>query len=152
MPSRKPAATLFTIGYEKSTPDAFVAALDEAGVKTLIDVRAVPASRRAGFSKNKLAARLEQAGIAYVHLRDLGTPKAGRDAARAGKVETMHHIFHAQMQKPEALLALGQAIDLAKASPACLMCLERSHDDCHRSIVAAMMQERAGFRIEKLVA
>ena len=150
MSSRSVPPTLFTIGYEKSTPDAFVAALDEAGVKTLIDVRAVPASRRAGFSKNKLAARLEQAGIAYVHLRDLGTPKAGRDAARAGKVETMHRIFHAQMEKPEALLALGQAIDLAKASPACLMCLERSHDDCHRSIVAAMMQERAGFRVMKL--
>jgi uncharacterized protein (DUF488 family) len=152
MPSRISQPTLFTIGYEKSTPDALVAALADAGVKTLIDVRAVPASRRAGFSKNKLAQRLEQAGIGYVHLRDLGTPKAGRDAARAGKVETMHRIFHAHMEKPEAQTALLQAVSIAEGTPSCLLCLERSHDDCHRAIVAAMMQEKAGFRIEPLVA
>ncbi|HVZ90135.1 MAG TPA: DUF488 domain-containing protein [Rhizomicrobium sp.] len=145
----KPA--LFTIGYEKATPDTLVAALKKAGVKTLIDVRAVPASRRPGFSKNKLAARLEADGIAYVHLRDLGTPKAGRDAARAGQVEKMHGIFEKHMEKPEALLALGQAIDIAKVSPACLLCLERSHDDCHRGILAAMMQKRAKFAVTPLV-
>ncbi|HEY1722657.1 MAG TPA: DUF488 domain-containing protein [Magnetospirillaceae bacterium] len=143
--------TLFTIGYEKATPDTLVAALRAAGVKTLIDVRAVPASRRPGFSKNKLAARLETDGIAYVHLRDLGTPKAGRDAARAGQTEKMHGIFNTHMEKPEALAALGQAIAIATESPSCLLCLERSHDDCHRGILAAMMQERVGFRVEKLV-
>ena len=143
--------TLFTIGYEKSTPDALVAALTEAGVRTLIDVRAVPASRRPGFSKGKLAERMEAAGIAYAHLRDLGTPKAGRDAARAGQVEKMHGIFHAHMKRPEAQAALLQAIMLAEHAPSCLLCLERSHDDCHRAILAAMMQERAKFAVVKLV-
>jgi uncharacterized protein (DUF488 family) len=146
-----PHRTLFTIGYEKATPDGLVAALRTAGVKTLIDVRAVPASRRPGFSKSKLAERLEGAGIAYVHLRDLGTPKAGRDAARAGQVEKMHGIFAEHMEKPEAQHALGQAIAIARESPSCLLCLERSHDDCHRGILAAMMERRAKFRIEKLV-
>jgi uncharacterized protein (DUF488 family) len=142
--------TLYTIGYEKATPDTLVAALKDAGVKTLIDVRAVPASRRPGFSKNKLAARLEADGIAYVHLRDLGTPKAGRDAARSGQIEKMHGIFKKHMKKPEAQMALDQAIEIAKDSPSCLLCLERSHDDCHRGILAAMMQKRARFAIGKL--
>lgn len=145
----KPA--LFTIGYEKATPDTLVAALHKAGIKTLIDVRAVPASRRPGFSKTKLAERLEAEGIVYLHLRDLGTPKAGRDAARAGQVEKMHGIFATHMKKPEALTALDQAIAIAKDSPSCLLCLERSHDDCHRGILATMMQKRAKFRVEKLV-
>lgn len=152
MARRTIAPTLFTIGYEKSTPDAVAAALVAAGVKTLIDVRAVPASRRPGFSKGKLAARMEREHIAYVHLRDLGTPKAGRDAARAGKVETMHRIFHEHMKKPEAQAALLQAITLGETAPACLLCLERSHDDCHRAIVASMMHERAGFAVVPLVA
>jgi uncharacterized protein (DUF488 family) len=143
--------SLFTIGYEKATPDSLVAALRTAGVKTLIDVRAVPASRRPGFSKGKLAARLAADGIAYVHLRDLGTPKAGRDAARAGQVEKMHGIFAAHMKKPEALTALDQAVAIAGDSPSCLLCLERSHDDCHRGILAAMMRDRADFTVTPLV-
>jgi uncharacterized protein (DUF488 family) len=93
---------------------------------------------------------MERAGIAYLHLRDLGTPKAGREAARAGEVAKMRRIFDDHMKKPEAQAALAQAIDVAAGAPACLLCLEREHDQCHRATVAAMMHERAGFRIEKL--
>jgi len=146
-----PARTLFTIGYEKSVPDALVAALKQAGVQTLIDVRAVPASRRPGFSKRALSERLEQDGIAYLHLRDLGTPKAGRDAAKAGDTATMRRIFAAHMETPEAQAALAEAIKIAVATPACLLCLERDHDHCHRAILADTMARRAKFRIERLV-
>ena len=145
------AKTLFTIGYEKSTPDALVAALERAGVRTLIDVRAVAASRRPGFSKTALAGRVERAGIAYLHLHDLGTPKAGREAARAGETESMRRIFAAHMAKPEAQAALADAIRIAKESPACLLCLEREHDQCHRAILAEMMEARAGFDLVRLM-
>ena len=94
---------------------------------------------------------MKQAGIAYIHLRDLGTPKAGREAARAGAVAKMRRIFDEHMKKPEAQAALAQAIDVAGASPACLLCLEREHDECHRAILADLMAVRAGFRVEKLV-
>jgi uncharacterized protein (DUF488 family) len=146
-----PTKTLFTIGYEKTTPDALVAALADAGVRTLIDVRAVAASRRAGFAKRALAGRLERSGIKYVHLRDLGTPKAGRIAARAGDVPTMQRIFHDHMEKPEARAALGDALRIAADSPTCLLCLEREHDHCHRAIVAEMMREQGGFAIAPLL-
>src|SRR5437016_3194025 len=73
---------LFTIGYEKARLADVIAALQEAGVATLIDVRDRPISRRPGFSKRQLAAALDQAGIRYVGLRALGTPPEGREAGR----------------------------------------------------------------------
>ena len=72
---------IFTVGYEATTMGEFIAALKKAGVERIIDVRAVPLSRRPGFSKNILAASLRDAGIDYVLLKNLGTPKLGRDAA-----------------------------------------------------------------------
>ena len=67
--------------------------LENAGVKLLVDVRAVTSSRRLGFSKNQLAAGLDERGISYLHLRALGTPKEGREAARSGKVDLLHKIY-----------------------------------------------------------
>lgn len=76
---------IFTIGYEGATVAEFIAALTGAGVERLIDVRALPLSRRPGFSKTALKAALHEAGIECVYLRALGTPADGRDAARAGR-------------------------------------------------------------------
>ena len=93
---------LATIGYEQATLPDVIGRLKAAGVQVVIDVRAVAASRRAGFSKTLLGASLKEAGIDYVHLRALGTPKAGRQAARAGRTAEMHEIFEGHMQEPEA--------------------------------------------------
>ena len=68
MPDSFPLAT---IGYEGATLDAVVAALQQAGVETLVDVRAVARSRRPGFAKTRLAAGMDAGGIGYVHLRGL---------------------------------------------------------------------------------
>jgi uncharacterized protein (DUF488 family) len=78
--------TLFTIGYEQTPPSAVLDELQRAGVKLLVDVRAIAASRRPGFSKTQLAAGLDERGLAYVHLRGLGTPKDGLLAGGAGDV------------------------------------------------------------------
>lgn len=131
---------LATIGYEGDTQAGVIGRLQDAGVKTLIDVRAIAASRRAGFSKTVLAASLAEAGIAYVHLRALGTPKPGRDAARAGRTAEMQKIFAAHMQEPDAMAALAHAEAIARDTPACLLCFEADHRRCHRALLAAMMQ------------
>jgi uncharacterized protein (DUF488 family) len=134
---------LFTIGYEGSIVDAVVASLREAGVTHLLDVRAVPQSRKPGFSKRLLGGTLEAAGIRYTHLRGLGTPKAGRDAVRHGNVAEMHRIFRAHMQEPDAQVDLARAADLAAREPCCLLCFERDHTNCHRQIVAEMLGGKA---------
>src|SRR5579863_9135850 len=126
---------LFTIGYEGATQDAVLGALRGAGVEVLIDVRAVASSRRAGFSKRLLAASLDEARIAYAHLRGLGTPKAGRVAARAGRIAEMHRIYEAHLADPEAQLALAEAAEIARARPSALLCYEADAAACHRRII-----------------
>lgn len=141
-------APLFTIGYQGSTSEKVLAELRSAGVAHVLDIRAVAASRKAGFSKSLLAASLADIGIGYTHLRGLGTPKPGRDAARAGKSGVMHEIFNAHMQTPEAQFDLERARGLAAAKPCCLLCFERDHTQCHREIVAGLL----GGKVTHLVA
>ena len=100
---------LATVGYENDTQAAVIERLKAAKVEVVIDVRAVASSRKAGFSKTILAASLDEAGIAYVHLQKLGTPKAGREAARAGRTDEMHRIFEAHLAEPAAQLELAKA-------------------------------------------
>ena len=124
---------IFTIGYEGTTQAEFVEALRQAGVERVIDVRAVPLSRKPGFSKNILAAGLREAGIEYVHLKALGTPPAGREAARKGRIEEMEQIYAEQLQTPEAALQAAQLIILAEEKPSALLCFERDPLHCHRT-------------------
>src|SRR5207302_5421282 len=93
MPRGSKKQKLFTIGYEQTPPKAVLDELQHAGVKLLVDVRAIASSRRPGFSKNQLAAGLDERGISYLHLKDLGTPKSGREAARSGKFSLLHKIY-----------------------------------------------------------
>ncbi|MBS0559228.1 MAG: DUF488 domain-containing protein [Proteobacteria bacterium] len=141
---------LFTIGYEGATLDGVLAALRGAGVDLLVDVRAVPRSRKPGFSSRLLAASAEAQGIAYRHLQRLGTPKPGRDAARKGDAATMTRIFAGHMEGDEPQAALAEATALAAARPACLLCFERDPHFCHRTIVAEMIAKRTGQRIVHL--
>jgi uncharacterized protein (DUF488 family) len=143
---------LLTIGYEGCTIDAVVATLQQAGAQLLIDVRAVPQSRKPGFSKRQLAAALDAAGIAYVHLQGLGTPKPGRDAVRAGHPERMEAIYRDHMTADRTQVELAQAKTLARERPACLLCFERDHTTCHRRLVAEMIVVETGQPVVHLQA
>ncbi len=143
---------LATIGYEGCTIAGVLAALSDAGTRLLIDVRAVPQSRKPGFSKRQLAAALDQAGIAYVHLQGLGTPKPGRDAVRAGHPERMEAIFREHMTSDRAQAELAQAKGLAREKHACLLCFERDHAICHRRLVAEMIVAETGQKVVNLQA
>lgn len=149
MAKKKPV--LFTIGYEGASVPGVAKALQAAGVKTLIDVRDLPRSRRAGFSKGPLSASLQADQIGYVHLKALGTPAEGREANRTGRMERFWQIVGAQLAKPEAAHDLALAPTIAAEAPACLLCLERDHRTCHRSRVAEMLAQDYGFAVEHLV-
>ncbi len=144
---------LFTIGYEQTPSKAVLDELEQAGVKLLVDVRAVAASRRPGFSKNQLAAGLDERGISYLHLRGLGTPKDGREAARSGRFDTLHKIYARHLQTPQAREELDELSALVRqAGPVCILCYERDHRECHRQWIAEIIEEREGIRIENLAA
>jgi uncharacterized protein (DUF488 family) len=126
---------IFTIGYEAATVPEFIAALERAGVRRVIDVRALPLSRRPGFSKSPLRAALEQAGVEYVHLKALGTPAEGRTAARAGRHADMARIYAGQLELPEAIVQSAQMLELADEKPSALLCMEREPAHCHRTLL-----------------
>lgn len=126
---------IFTIGYEAATVGEFLEALKQAGVERVIDVRALPLSRRPGFSKTPLNNALAEEGIDYVHLRALGTPADGRAAARAGRHEDLKRIYAGQLELPEAIAQGAQMLDLAQEKPSALLCYEREPVGCHRSLL-----------------
>lgn len=141
---------LFTIGYEGETQGAVIARLKDARVQTLVDVRAVAASRRPGFSKTILAESLKTEGIGYVHLRDLGTPKAGRDAARKGRIAEMRAIFEHHLAEPAAEVQFGALRVLAAEQPVALLCFEADHAGCHRAVLAERLAAENDFEIVNL--
>lgn len=144
---------LLTIAYEHATASAVLHELAQAAVGLVVDVRAVAASRRPGFSKRQLAAALDERGIGYLHLRGLGTPKEGRLAARAGQIETLFRIYDAHLATAQAREELDELTELVRSGRrVCLLCYERDPDHCHRQRIAALLHERIGVAIEHLFA
>jgi uncharacterized protein (DUF488 family) len=141
---------LATIGYEDQSLENVISRLKKARVAMVVDVRAVAASRRPGFSKSMLAATLAEHGIDYVHLRQLGTPKDGRLAARAGRIADMHRIFEKHLEEPAAQLELARAAELAQARRVALLCYEADAAHCHRAILAERLRERLKCAVRDL--
>ena len=143
---------LATIGYEGTTVDAFLATLRDAGITLLVDVRAVASSRRPGFAKTRLAANLDTVGIAYLHLRDLGTPSDGRAAARAGQHGEMQRIFGEHLATDRAQAALASLAELVRSGGrVCLLCFEADPAHCHRSLVADALRGLVPLRVTNLM-
>ena len=142
--------TLFTIGYEGATLSDFIATLQQSGVERVLDVREVAQSRRPGFSKNALASTLAEAGIGYTHLRQLGDPKAGREAARRGDIEEFLSIFEDHLELRETKEALQTAADICQNEAAVLLCFERNPQLCHRTLVAKRLTDLCSLSVRHL--
>lgn len=145
-------SVVFTIGYEGTDIERFVRTLKAARIERLADVRAVAVSRKAGFSKTKLAARLASEGIEYQHFVALGDPKPGREAARAGEYDLFRAIYGAHMATSEAQASLCNLVDFVQEGATCLLCFERDPQTCHRTIVAREVIEETGFELCNLFA
>jgi uncharacterized protein (DUF488 family) len=141
---------LFTIGYEDATPARLIGTLKDAGVTTVVDVRALANSRRPGFAKTALSAALAEAGIGYEHMKALGTPAAGRAAARAGRPAEMRRIFGAHLAGLEAQAALASLTGQAQRETLCLLCLEADPLHCHRTLVAEAVSAAGGVVVTHL--
>jgi len=132
--------TIFTIGYEGTDIERFVNTLLAVGVNAVADVRAVPLSRKKGFSKNTLRDRLAEVGIHYLPMQSLGDPKPGREAAKAGDYETFRTIYSAHIDQPEVSSVLAELASEAQKMKVCLLCFERDPKTCHRMIVGERME------------
>jgi uncharacterized protein (DUF488 family) len=139
-----------TIGYEGSDVADFVGVLKFKKIDLLVDVRDVPSSRKRGFSKNILREQVEAAGIEYLHLKVLGDPKEGREAARSGNIGKFRKIFCNHIDNPIAQAALHELIKIGSHKNICLMCFERDHKCCHRTILVEYMLESCNFEVQHI--
>jgi uncharacterized protein (DUF488 family) len=134
------SAKLFTVGYEGRSLEELVDALRAAGVERLVDVRELPLSRRQGYSKTALGETLREAVLNYVHVRALGNPKPNRERYWAGDVEGGAAVYrkHLNNGSRSALVELAESLG---DDPACLLCFERDHTECHRDVIVEELQE-----------
>jgi uncharacterized protein (DUF488 family) len=144
-------SVVYTIGYEGTTIERFLATLLAARVDTLVDVRELPLSRKKGFSKNSLEELIGEAGISYIHMRDLGDPRKGRDAAKSGDFRKFRQIYLSHFHSKRAQKAFEALVSLGSTNTLCMMCFERDPRTCHRHIIAQRMKVR-GFAITDLFA
>lgn len=138
---------LFTVGYEGATIDSFIGNLQSNNINCVIDVRALPLSRKTGFSKTQLAIRLNCEEIRYIHLSELGTPKDIRDKLKSTRD------YSSFFKKMERYLdgkkdVIEQAYNHVMSSRCCLMCFERLADQCHRKIIAEKIKSTNGDGLE----
>lgn len=141
---------LATIGYERAELSDFVATLQDCKVDILVDIRDRAQSRRKGFSKSALSEALAEAGIGYLHFRELGDPKEGREAARRGDFASFRKIYEGVMSSSYAEDALGKIEELLGQSSICLMCYERDHRTCHRKIVSDRLEVSTSYQARHL--
>ena len=143
---------LFTIGYELAKPAVVLKELNRAKIETLVDVRAVTASRRPGFSKNQLATSLSETGIDYLHLQKLGTPAEGRAAARGGDTDRLWAIYERHIKTAEARASLSELLSLIKSGRrVALLCYCRDPRTCHRSRIVANVKKRMKVEVKDLI-
>lgn len=143
--------TVFTIGYEGLDIDAFMSLLAEHGIETVVDIRELPLSRKPGFSKKALASVLNLSGLEYIHMVDLGCPKAVRDRYREdGNWKRYTDGFLKYLKTQQA--AIAELSELARSSTCALMCYEADFNFCHRLMVADAVRDYCGAKVKHIRA
>jgi uncharacterized protein (DUF488 family) len=139
---------VLTIGYEGVSLADFLATLKAAGVQLLLDIRELPISRRKGFSKTALSAALADAGIEYSHERALGSPREIRHRLREdGDLARFFSDFREYLATQRTLL---DTLARTTTGAVALLCYERNHAECHRSVVADALARRAQSTVRHL--
>lgn len=130
---------LISLGYEGRDAAELIEQLQASGVNALVDVRLTPLSRKPGLSKKRLAAALGAAGIAYIHLPELGNPRENRASFRAGEAQS-HDEYRRILQTSNGRSALAHVAELLDEGTVALLCFERDHTACHRHLVVSELQ------------
>ena len=147
-PAHVPIETeLYTIGYEGINIDDFIKQLKTSGVSKLIDVRDIPFSRKKGFSKEVLKETLEDNNIKYFHFKPLGSPASLRSKLKEdGDYDYFFRTYNKYLS--QHIDAIKEVIKIISENVGCLMCFEKDHTKCHRSVVADIIEEYSGNKLK----
>lgn len=141
---------VYTIGYEGKTITQFIDKLKLMNIEQLIDVREIALSRKNGFAKTALRKALDDNGIVYKHLPELGSPSDIRHKLK----EDWNYIaffkdYTTSLERPESQTALVELENLAHMRKSVIMCFEYSVEKCHRRILKEMLIAK-GFGVVDL--
>jgi len=128
--------TVYTIGYEGKSITQFIERLKKIGIEQLVDVREIPLSRKNGFAKNALKKALDDNGIIYKHLPELGSPSEIRHKLHEDwNYDEFFKEYTAYIQNEEPQKALVKLAEFAHMRKTVIMCFEYSVEKCHRRII-----------------
>ena len=135
---------LFTIGHSTRSGEELVRLLQAHGVKTVVDVRSVPRSRRnPQFESGTVAATLADADIAYAHLKELGGFRRSRsDSPNAGLRHPSFRGYADHMLTDEFEAGLERLLGLARSSRTAVLCAEANPMRCHRRLLSDVLVAR----------
>jgi uncharacterized protein (DUF488 family) len=132
-------ASIYTIGHSTRALEDLVAALQAHGIRTLVDIRSFPMSRRLPhFNREALEQELPRAGIAYVWMKDLGgrRKKQRDDSPNVALRNQSFRNYADYMLSQPFQRAIEELLRLAGAAPTAVMCAERVYFRCHRMLVS----------------
>lgn len=141
---------IYTFGYEGLNIGEFIDQLKNSHVERVVDVRAVPLSRKKGFSKTALATALTSAGIAYSHYVAVGCPKPVRERYKKnGNWQDYTAGFLAYLQGQTDVLK--ELANLSSSERCCLVCFEENFNLCHRTFVARAIGNLSGQSVAHIM-
>ena len=135
------SVTIFTVGYERRDGEGLMSVLRDQGIKAIADIRERPTSRRPDFRAAALHVLCEAAGIEYQLWTALGSTVEQRDELQvSGDFRSFANRFreHALRTMQPDLARLAESVKLTSTA---LLCYERLHEDCHRSVIAELLAE-----------
>ena len=127
------AQSIFTVGYEGVSIERFVRELRNKGIDRIIDVRYNPISRKPGFSKTALRMRLQEAGIEYVHIPELGIHSSLRKSLQTDDDYEVLFAHYENRILPAMTAKIAEAIVLLQEKPSAFLCFEGDPRHCHRT-------------------
>lgn len=147
MAERRPK--LYTIGYQDADIDEFADFLAGKGIDTIADVRKNPVSRKKGFSKNKLAARLAEDGISYLHFPNLGVPREWREKHKIGTLgRSKMFDDYAKKILPRERADMNALRERLRTERVALLCFETEAADCHRRRISEELRRLERNRLD----
>ena len=132
-------ATLYTIGHSTRSFDELVEVLQAHGIKTLVDIRSFPASRRLPhFHRENLESELPKRGIEYVWVKELGgrRKKMREDSPNTALRNESFRNYADHMMTVEFQEAAARLVAVAEERKVAYMCAERMWFQCHRMMVS----------------
>jgi len=137
--------SIFTVGYEGVAIEKFVRELRKNGIDRIIDVRCNPISRKPGFSKTSLRMRLQEAGIEYVHIPELGIHSSLRKSLQTDDDYEALFAYYEKTILPKMTAKIAEAIALLQEKPSAFLCFEGDPQHCHRTRLAHYIANRTAF-------